>query len=157
MRLMPLLFTVPALVAQAPTPRVAALVWLEGTWLGELPGFHQEETWGPAVDGHLQGMFREIQGGKLVSTSYFQATEEKDGLWLTLRHFDADLQPWALEKKKPLRWKVKELEAGHVRFEQADGALLDYRREGDRLHVQVDLPRPDGRFFRNTYTLRRKG
>ena len=156
MRLLPMLIALPTLMAQSPTPRAEALAWIEGIWLGELPGFHQEETWSAPAQGQVQGMVRERHDGRVLSISLFTVSQEKDALWLTLRHFDAELQPWAKEKKAPLRWKAAVAESNHVRFEQADGGIVDYRREGNLLQVQVDMPSPNGGRFRNAYTFKRR-
>lgn len=154
MRLLPILLIPPALLAQAPDP--TSLAWLEGTWLGEAGGIHQEETWSAPAHGHILGMFREVKEGRVHALELFTVHAEADGLWLLMRHFDGDLQPWAREKKAPLRWKAVVVEPGHLRLEQAEGGSLTYRREGNLMQVQLEVPRPDGTRFRNTYAFRRK-
>lgn len=156
MRPVLLLLAPPMLLAQAPAPDGTALAWLEGTWIGGANGIHQEETWSAPAQGLVQGMFRELSGGRVIAQEYFALQRDAEGLWLLMRHFDGDLIPWAKEKKAPLRWKVKVAEPGHARFEELEGGWLDYRRDGDLLRIQLDVPRPNGGRHQVTYTLKRK-
>jgi len=149
------LLLVPALVAEIPQPGVAALAWLEGTWVGEAGGVHQEEAWSGVAHGHLQGMYRELQEGRVKTLELLSLGSESDGLWLTMRHFDGALKPRE-PMDAPLRWRVAVAEPDHARFvNAAAGATLEYWREGRTLRIRLEIARKDKAFV-ETFALRRK-
>ncbi len=150
-------FLIPALLcAQAPVPAISRLAWMEGTWIGSAEGIHQEETWSGVAQGQIQGMYREMKEGKVLSMELLTLGEDAEGLWLTMRHFDAAMQPWAKEKELPLRWKVTVAETNHARFELPTGGSLEYWREGNLMRAELNVPRPNGKSHHEAFAFRRK-
>jgi hypothetical protein len=149
-------FLLPATVCAQPPMAVSTLAWMEGTWLGSADGVHQEETWSAVAQGQIQGMYRELRDGKLLSMELLTLTQAPDGLWLTMRHFDSAMQPWTKEMESPLRWKVSVAEMNHARFELPTGGSLEYWREGNLMRAELIVPRPNGKVHHETFAFRRK-
>lgn len=146
----------PALLcAQAPSA-TTPLAWLEGTWIGSAQGVYQEETWSGLVQGHIHGMYREMRDGKLLTMEWLMIAPEREDTWLTMRHFDAAMQPVAREKDVPLRWKLVLLKPNHARFELSTGGSLEYWREGNLLRAELNLPGPHGQNHHETFAFTRK-
>lgn len=117
------LFFSPATAAQeaaskpAPAGSLADFAWLEGKWTGTFPNatLRAEQEWWPAKGGLMMGMFRLMDGEKLLILEFFTLRELPEGIELRLRHFDAALTP--LEKGDPIILQLVSLAPGDALFE----------------------------------------
>lgn len=117
------LFCSPSTAAQdaapkpAPAGSLADFAWLEGKWTGAFPNatLRAEQEWWPAKGGLMMGMFRLMDGEKLLILEFFTLREMPEGIELRLRHFDAALTP--LEKGEPIILQLVSLAPGDALFE----------------------------------------
>jgi len=101
----------------APAGSLADFAWLEGKWTGTFPNaaLRAEQEWWPAKGGLMMGMFRLMDGEKLLILEFFTLREVPEGIDLRLRHFDAALTP--LEKGDPIILHLVSLAPGDALFE----------------------------------------
>ncbi|MFQ5694735.1 MAG: DUF6265 family protein [Terriglobia bacterium] len=82
--------------AQAQTPKATIddFAWLAGRWEGRLPGGPRlEQVWTEPLAGHMLGMFRLLDQGKVVLLEIFSLYETPEGLKFYVRHFNPSLVP----------------------------------------------------------------
>lgn len=165
------------------TPSVLAeLAWLAGTWRAEeVDGSFHEETWCAPRGDAICGMYREagpegrvqlyeLLAIELDSPALPQAAgdgplipgQERGGapqrLVYRMRHFDRGLAPWKSEAAGPLTMQVARIGEDELLLEAPDREFprtLRYRREGDRMKVELRSASPGGRSF--DFELRRAG
>ncbi len=103
--------------------------FLTGEWQGQ--GF--EECWGSALGGTMLGTSRAVEDGRTVHKEFMLLEETPDGLLLKL---------YLPEKEKTMVFKPARFSDQQVEFVRQDvPERLIYRREGDRLHIQLDKAR----------------
>ena len=126
--------------------RVEQLAWLSGRWEFATQGQHLEETWSPATDDAMLGMFRWARDGSVWLYELMSIEQEQDTLVLRLRHFSRGLEPWASEAEGALEYPLKSLANGEAVFEnpQRDAPRrFIYRREADRLTIRIEAAGDD--------------
>ncbi|GMU54624.1 MAG: hypothetical protein AMXMBFR33_37700 [Candidatus Xenobia bacterium] len=113
-----------SLSARAQT--LADLSFLTGEWQGQ--GF--EESWGSALGGTMLGTSRAVENGQTVHKEFMLLEETPDGLFLKL---------YLPEKNKTMIFKPERHSHQEVEFARQDvPERLIYRRDGDRLHIQLE-------------------
>ncbi|PYT55910.1 MAG: hypothetical protein DMG43_01640 [Acidobacteria bacterium] len=118
--LLPLGFAVGKLRSQEKTPAaphatLADFSWLAGRWEGNLGNVTAEQTWIPARNGTMQGMFRLTDTEKTIVVELFTIRETTDGVFFYLRHFSPELVPQ--EKEDAYRMKLAKSDSTHFQFD----------------------------------------
>ena len=118
--LLPLGFAVGKLQSQEKTPAaphatLADFSWLAGRWEGNLGNVTAEQTWIPARNGTMQGMFRLTDTEKTIVVELFTIRETTDGVFFYLRHFSPELVPQ--EKEDAYRMKLAKWDSTHFQFD----------------------------------------
>lgn len=127
--------------AEAAGP-LGAFETLAGTWRAEVDGLHFEESWLPSRGGNMSGVFRlSAPDGAPRVLEILTLTAQDDGSVLqSIRHFGADLAPWASEAAGPLV----------LRAEKAAGpivALLPHANADAVRTATFDFTNPDALKF----------
>jgi hypothetical protein len=136
----------------APSARIADLAWLEGYWAGEGFGGLVDESWMPARNGAMIGVFRSLKPDG--STSFYEilGIEESEGsLRLVVKHFHPDWVGWE-EKYQAVKLRLTRISSTEAAF---GGVVL--KRAGDNdLVVEVTIRRKDGTSSTSVLKLRKK-
>lgn len=116
------------------------VAWLAGSWAGPGLGGETEEHWTKPGGGSMLGMFRLVNGkGKTQVSELLMIEQEGSHLVYRFRHFGPGHKPWE-EQDKPLVFdlvKVSPTEAVFQSSVQTDPKRLTYRRDGDKMTIQV--------------------
>ncbi len=128
-------------------PTINDLAFLAGQWSGHVGADTAEEHWSNPTAGNIIGMFRWISAeGEIDMLEMLSITEEADGIYLRLVHYNAKLAAW---EDEPITLKMRSLEDRLVRFEpvnEGDLESITYdRRQADRLDIVVDFTDASGR------------
>jgi len=128
-------------------PTINDLAFLAGQWGGSVGGDTAEEHWSHPTAGNIMGMFRWISAeGEIDMLEMLSITEEADGIYLRLVHYDKQLAAW---EDEPITLKMRSLEGRLVRFDpvnEGDLESITYdRRQADRLDIVVDFTEESGR------------
>jgi len=127
-----------------PATLLKELAWMEGRWVRQDGGQYLEETWSPAREDAMVGMFRWARKGEvwLYELMSIEADEEH-GLVFRLRHFDRNLKPWAAEREGPLTYPLENFEEHRVVFENRERdhpRRFVYQRKDRELHIRLEGP-----------------
>lgn len=133
--------------ARADEPSRMALLSrrLSGHWRGDLNGSAVEEVWLPQRLGNMTGAMRLYDRQENLSVLELFTLDVGPGgeIVMLVRHFGADLTPWASEAAGPLRVRLERASEQQVRFVgDAEGQSLrslTYDFAGDRMTVTVDV------------------
>ena len=109
------------------------LDWLVGYWKGTGLGGTCDETWMPAVDGHMIGTFRFWNKGKLVFSEFMNMVQEGDTFYLKLKHFNPDLSGWE-EKEEWTIFRLVETGENTIWFHG-----FTMKRVGDEMQLWLEL------------------
>lgn len=126
------------------------LDWLAGRWCGGEGGRQIEEVWLPKAGGELLGMSRTVKGAKLESFEYMRIVSDGKGASLQVQPNGAP----------PTVFAQSALGDGWIRFENPAHDfpnLIEYRREGDRLHAFIAGPGRDGKELKIAFDYHRCG
>jgi hypothetical protein len=140
----------PASPAAARPHQAADFAWIAGSWRGEIDGALIEEMWTPPAPGDkgaMLGMFRWLQGDKVVVYELLSIEPGADGLVLLLRHFGPGLLAWE-EKDAPVVFHLVSSAPGEVTFDNRDPARptrITYRKDGDDGLISVLERTRDGK------------
>lgn len=132
----------------ADTPRFDDLAFLAGHWLYEFEGGLMEEVWLPPRDGNMTGTMRQVVDATPNMFELFTLTRDQDAhITFRLRHFDAALHPWDMDKDGPMIGTVTESAAGRcvISFDGARLASIVYELHADTLTSSVNFPPSSGR------------
>lgn len=110
-----------------------SLTWIAGYWKGAGLGGECDELWLPAMDNNMIGTFRFSMNGKVIFTEFMNMVEENGRLYLKLKHFNRDLNPWE-EKEKWTEFKFIKAEGQTAYF-----SGLTFHREGDKMVLRLAL------------------
>lgn len=106
--------------APAPDVELGDFAWLTGTWRGPGPnGATAEIHFMRPRAGGLPSLFRLWQGDRIVVLEAISLVEEKDGLFMYVRHFSPELVP--MEEEGALRLRLVERRGDAFRFENTVG------------------------------------
>src|SRR5262245_12303301 len=95
------------------------LAWFAGTWAGDKAGGKCEEHWTKAGPDGMIGLFRWTgPDGKVHVYEMLSLAEENGEVVMRIRHFDAKLTPWPMEKDGPTTMKLVESNATAAKFER---------------------------------------
>ncbi len=111
--------------------------WLAGYWVGTGLGGDCVETWIPAADNAMQGIFRFVMNDTLIFTEYMHLIEHDSTLTIRLKHFGADLEGW--EEKS--EWTEFELIGIDGQTAYFDG--MTYIVKGNSLTIKLKLHEGD--------------
>lgn len=109
----------PASKASATTDPLAALSWMQGTWIRTQNDEYLEESWSAPVGDCMQGMFRWLKGGKLWMVELMTITVEDGTPVFRIRHFDRRQTAWE-SKNGAIPYTLKSCSGSEVRFENPD-------------------------------------
>jgi hypothetical protein len=124
---------------QLPAPATLAdVAWLAGHWVGTGLGGDCDETWLPATDNAMPGIFRYHREGSLVFSEYMMIEALDGSLSVKLKHFNRDLTPWE-EKNDWVVFRLVKLDRQTAYFNG-----LTYHREGDTLLVRLAMRTANG-------------
>lgn len=156
MRGLAFLLAASLLGAQAPAFRPGTLAWLQGRWVGEAGEERYEEFW--SFQGQsLLGVSRTLKEGRSSFTELFTLEPEGDQWVLRLRMFGEGITQALKGRDEPLRLRLAEADARHVRYEGLGpeaGTTVSYWLEGDTLHAAVDKVK-NGKPWREAYAFHR--
>jgi pimeloyl-ACP methyl ester carboxylesterase len=114
--------------------RLADLAWLAGGWRHADDTSLSEEVWSAPHGDSMQGMWRQVRGGRTAVFEGLAVVREPEAPVLFLRHFRRDFVGWE-EKDAPLRLPLVRWSPGEAAFEGkgSDGAPLriTYRKAGE--------------------------
>lgn len=134
-----------------PNDPLASLAWLAGTWVSddsESP--HTVEHWLVPEGGSMLGVNRAAQGGRTVFFEYLRIEAQPEGIAYLAS---------PRGKAPPTRFAAVASSSGFIAFENLEHDFpqrIEYRREGDRLHMQVS-GMVDGATKAETWSMRRVG
>ena len=116
------------------------VAWLAGSWSGPGLGGMTEEHWTKPAGGSMLGMFRLVTGKDKTQVSELLMIEQEGShLVYRFRHFGPGHKPWE-EPDKPLVFDLVKVGPSEAIFEssvQTDPKRLTYRRDGDKMTIQV--------------------
>ena len=122
-------------------PTVSDLAWMAGDWRGKIFGGPIREQWFAPAGGAMPGLSRM---GETPARSMYETLliEEVDGVpTMFIRHFKSRL---TTNEKAPMTFPLKSLDKQTAVFESPDEKLhittLTYRRDGDTMHVILEIP-----------------
>lgn len=146
-----LLLSVSGAHAQTETQRaeIEDISWLVGRWTGEGLGGVMEEVWSPAVDGQMVGHFSLTIDGRLYLYEIMLMDEFGGGLRQRVKHFTREFRGWE-EKDDWHAFDYRDIGEGVLLL---DG--LEYRLDGEVLHIQLSLLQRDGSVETETFQMRR--
>ena len=130
--------------------RAADLAWIAGSWKGQIDGALIEEMWAPPTAGEagaMLGMFRWLQGDKVVVYELLSIEPAAGSLVLLLRHFGPGLVAWE-EKEAPIVFHLVSSAPGEVTFDNRDPARptrITYRKAGEDGLISVLERTRDGK------------
>jgi hypothetical protein len=84
----------PTRAASDRPPALADFAWLEGRWRGEWGSRVAEQTWLGPKAGEMTGIFRLVEGDKILVLELFTLVEKPEAIAFYFRHFTAELLPW---------------------------------------------------------------
>lgn len=109
--------TLRAAPGEAPPPAaIDAIGWLEGRWRAAAFGGTGEESWLPAEDGAMVGVFRHRGADGASFYEILVIRELQGSLLLQLRHFDPALVGWE-ERTETVDFPLVALAPGRLDFE----------------------------------------
>lgn len=118
------------------------LSWLTGYWEGSGFGGTCVETWLPAADGAMQGIFRFVMNDTLIFTEYMHFIEHDSTITLKLKHFGKDLEGWE-EKSEWTTFELINIEGNTAYFNGITYTLVDNKlkillklREDDKVYTE---------------------
>jgi hypothetical protein len=124
-------------------PRAAATLadfsWLIGEWDGTGLGGATQELWSPPAGGAMMGMFRQLNGGKLVFYEFLTLVERDATVVLRLKHFHPDLTGWE-EKAQVLEFPLIGLSPTQATF----NAMTFTHQASDAFTVTLRLKDKNG-------------
>ena len=91
------------------------ITWLVGSWKGQAFGSSFEETWNPASNGSMVGMFKLLDEDKVGFYELMLIVEEEGSLVLKVKHFNADFSGWE-EKADYISFPLVKIEKAAVHF-----------------------------------------
>ncbi len=124
--------------AQPAPATLADVAWLTGHWVGTGLGGDCDETWLPATDNAMPGIFRYHRGDTLVFSEYMMIEALHGSLTVKLKHFNRDLSPWE-EKDRWTTFRLVKLDRQTAYF-----SGLTYHRDGDVLLVRLAMRTDNG-------------
>ena len=122
--------------------------WLAGSWCGGDGDRRIEEVWLPEAGGVMLGMARTLSGDTMASFEFMRIAPVDGGTGFIA-------QPGG---SPPTTFLATEVGENSARFENAAHDfpnLIEYRREGDRLHAEISGPGPDGETMRIPFEYQR--
>jgi len=125
-----------------PSPKLASLQWIVGTWRADVQGDQLDEVWSAPSGDSMFGGFRWMKGGKAWMFEMLTLMVEGDDVLLRIKHFDNKGVGWE-EKNDAVTMKLIRQDPESLNFERLRSdqpAKLNYRKEGpDGLLVQLDV------------------
>lgn len=134
-------------VSAAPAEPGLGLDWLAGVWCGERGDARIEEAWWPEAGGALVGMSRTVEGSAMTSFEFMRIVGDGGR---PAFHVQPNGTP-------PTVFAMAERGDGRIRFANPEHDfpnVVEYRREGDRLHAWIAGPGPDGSELRIPFEYR---
>lgn len=115
--------------------KIEDFAWLAGRWTGTGLGGEVEETWSPAHNKQMMGMFRFVSDGEIVFYELMTLTEVDGRLELKVKHFNADLTGWE-EKDDFVRFRWISQAEGRFDFH---GLSFRPSTDGKQLKIYLAL------------------
>lgn len=135
-----------------PIASLDSMKWLVGRWVGTGMGGEVEETWSPARDGRMVGMFRYVRDGKTVLLELMTLSEVEGSVILRVKHFSPELVAW---EEKEERTEFSWVSAGEGRID-FDGLSFRPNPAGDQMQVYLAMRRDDGSVNEVAFDFRRE-
>ena len=135
-----------------PAASLDSMKWLVGRWVGTGMGGEVEETWSPAKDGHMVGMFRYVRDGKTVLLELMTLSEVEGSVILRVKHFSPELVAW---EEKEERTEFSWVSASEERID-FDGLSFRPNPDGDQMRVYLAMRRDDGSVNEVEFDFRRE-
>lgn len=135
-----------------PAASLDSMKWLVGRWVGTGMGGEVEETWSPAKDGRMVGMFRYVRDGKTVLLELMTLSEIEGSVILRVKHFSPELVAWE-EKEERTEFSWVSATEGRIDF---DGLSFRPNPAGDEMRVYLAMRRDDGSVNEVEFDFRRE-
>jgi hypothetical protein len=124
--------------APAGRASLSDVAWLAGHWVGTGLGGECDETWLPATDNAMPGIFRYHRNDTLVFSEYMMIEAFDSTLSVKLKHFNRNLSPWE-DKDRWLEFRLVKIDGQTAYFNG-----LTYHRDGDILIVKLAMRTREG-------------
>ena len=115
--------------------------WLVGSWSGPAFGGTAEEHWNPPSAGSMVGLFKLMDGEKVVFYELLLLVEEEGTLNLKVKHFNPDFSAWE-DKEDYVNFRFIEANDDAIHF----SGISFYRISPDELHVYLAMRRGEELF-----------
>lgn len=116
----------------SPQATIEVMAWLAGRWRTQAFGGTGEESWLPAENGAMAGIYRQRGEDGVVFLEILVIREVEDSLLLQLRHFDPALVGWE-ERTETVDFPLVATGEGGVHFE----GMSFHRRGADAMTVYL--------------------
>ncbi len=124
---------------------------LTGYWVGTGFGGQSEEVWMPAVDGRLNGIFKQSMNGELQFSEYMEIVKVDDKFILRLKHFNPDFTGWEAQDDY-VTFRFESITPNSINFRG-----LSYQfPEPDKLRIALRLQDGDGAITTEYFDLERR-
>ena len=100
--------------------------FMHGNWHGESMGGIIEETWSKNNSGHLMGMFRFFENGKLIFSEFCSIQKLNNTIVYIVKHFDENMIGWE-KKDEYVKFPLIQIEKNIAYF---DGATIELEKNG---------------------------
>lgn len=121
--------------------------WMVGDWIGDGFGGVSEESWAPAVDGVMMGMYRHHKDGEIVFYEFLLLDETG----LKLKHFNADITSWE-EKDDFVFFEMVEASENLLKLKG-----LEFERKSDtEMEIRLRLKNSSGEVRTEIFSMKRK-
>jgi hypothetical protein len=121
--------------------------WLVGDWIGDGFGGVSEESWAPAVDGTMMGMYRHHKNGEIVFYEFLLLDETG----LRLKHFDPDITSWE-EKDDFVTFEMVSFSENMLEMK----GLVFEKKSDDEMEIRLKLRNSEGEVRTEVFSMKRK-
>ena len=140
-------FSAPLRAAGSQSVELKELAWIAGDWVGGDEETLIQEQWTEPAGESMMGMFRLVQGDKVVFYEFMSIELGIDGPVLRIKHFNPGLVGWE-EKDESVVFDLTEFGPNRAVFEtekDGDPEHLAFERNGDELVITLIKPAKDSR------------
>lgn len=110
------------------------VAWMVGSWSGTAFGNTFEEVWNPPSAGSMIGMWKLVDGDRVVFYELMLLVEEEGSLSLKVKHFNSDLTAWE-EKEDYVRFRLVKIHDDAIHF----SGLSFYRISENEIHAYIAM------------------
>jgi len=117
-----------------PAATLEDVSWVVGSWSGEAFGNTFEQVWNPPSAASMVGMWKLLDGDKVVFYELLLLVEEEGSLSLKVKHFNADMTAWE-DKEDYVRFRLVKFDENNVYF----SGLSFQRIDENEIHAFIAM------------------